>query len=88
MKVVRLERRRLRRFFCVALTVATTMGSVASPARAQPPPPSASQLAEAKKFFDAGLALKKDGLFKEALASTAARRARASRTTSRSRIDS
>ena len=34
-----------------------------------PPPPTKEQLAEAKKFFDAGLKLAKQGLYQEALAS-------------------
>jgi hypothetical protein len=44
---------------------------VAAPAAAPvpPPPPTKEQLAEAKKFFEAGLRLKKEGLYQEALAS-------------------
>jgi hypothetical protein len=69
MKELRTERRRLRRLCSVVLMVTMAACLVTPRAHAQPSPPSASELAEAKKFFDAGLALKKDGLYKEALAS-------------------
>jgi hypothetical protein len=46
-------------------TATPSMPTVAAP----PSPPTKEQLAEAKKFFEAGLKLKKEGLYQEALAS-------------------
>jgi hypothetical protein len=77
-----IERRRLARalsFLPVLIFAVTTTtlarAQVAGPtsqsplaAAAAPSAPTKEQLAEAKKFFDAGLRLKKEGLYQEALA--------------------
>jgi hypothetical protein len=54
----------------IAPAPAPPPGPPASPPPPAPPPaPTKEQLAEAKKFFEAGLRLKKEGLYQEALAS-------------------
>ncbi|HEY2514459.1 MAG TPA: PEGA domain-containing protein, partial [Polyangiaceae bacterium] len=57
-----------------SIALAQVTPSAASPSTpstpaAPPAPPTKEQLAEAKKFFDAGLKLSKEGLYQEALAS-------------------
>jgi hypothetical protein len=79
MHETRTERRRAARFFSLALILILAALFVAPGARAQATPPAPAsapaaaptkeQLAEAKKFFEQGLKLKKEGLYQEALAS-------------------